>query len=201
MYLTDLFSSQDRKNWAVDVRGAPYKIIAISVADDLVPGYFPLKYFDPWYVRLALLLRAERKIIDQTKAEYGVDLLGPDKESEISKLNEICRKRNILTGLGDLDLLSHCSVNSQYQHQLGGVFIGQTFDGNLREALAVRQRLVKSNHVMFGQPDTEAQLAQFTETMLYGFRDEQARVAHLQPSIQAFLHAVLGTFDRLFPSV
>lgn len=175
-------------------------LIPFSLAWAEVAGDLPVQYFDPHYVRLMLASRIELLIVEQSQLDPRTkSAIHSCRRSEsLVKLNEICRKRNVLTGLGDLDLLQLCDIERQYQRPVGYVLVGQTFDRKLSEALTLRSGLVESASVRFGEPDTERQMADFVGSFFKNpFEDADRRLSELNPAFKAFVDTLFEVCSEL----
>jgi hypothetical protein len=80
--------------------------------------------------------------------------IGSGELSEaLADLNEI--KRGVLKGLGDIELLQICDVNSQFRQGTGYVLLGQTFDRGLARVLIQRHTYVVGAGVEGDDPNAK----------------------------------------------
>ncbi|WP_448673087.1 hypothetical protein [Pseudoxanthomonas mexicana] len=195
--LAGLLRNLDNRSWAHGPEQHAHEFVW-RVDEEVVPDVSGLQYFEPWYVKTALRYQIEQRIINQSKAKYGVAPIFPSELStSVAKLNKICRRRDILTGLGDLDILQTCDLRRQYEQGVGHVMLGQTFDEALANALRLRSGLIESHCVHFGQPDTDQQIARLTEAMIFPFGEETVRMNEVQRQAGAFLDVALDLCREL----
>lgn len=185
--LASLLRDLDGRSWAHDPAPHSYELLW-CVEEAAIPDVSGLQYFNPWYVKTALRCQIEQRIIEQSKAKYGVSPIFPSELStSVARLNKICSRRDILTGLGDLDLLQMCDLTRQHQQAHGYFMLGQTFDEDLADALRLRSALVESHSVHYGQHDTDQQIERMTEAMLFPLGKETSRMNEVQAQADAFL--------------
>lgn len=162
IYLKNFLDRVNSQSWRRNLK-LPYGVrIPLSIAHESIPSKLPLRYFDPWYVRFAFGSHIERLIVDQSQ---GDPTAAPIHSGELSDalvaLNKVCRRRDILVGLGDLDLLQICDFTRQYSQRSGYIMHGQTFDDDLLEVLRLRSTMIEGRGIVFGKNDTEAQINEF----------------------------------------
>jgi hypothetical protein len=153
-YLTKFIRKIDGANWQTDLQASFGVKIPLSVASRAIHNKLRLKYFHPWYVQFVLSSRIEKHIIKQSRHQPGIVPIGSGPMSEaMADMNDFSKRSGLLQGLGDIDMLQHCDINSQYQQRLPYVKLGQTLDGNLTKVLRFRHGYYESASVVFGHPD------------------------------------------------
>ncbi|WP_144422316.1 hypothetical protein [Xanthomonas arboricola] len=179
--------SLDGKSWAIRPSRNSDSFYAF-VSDEVIPETTGLRYFDEWLIKKFLFSHIEKRIAEQSIKKYGASPIYLSERSQsISSLSEICKRRGILTGLGDLDFLQNCSLTQQHGARSGFVVLGQTFDKNLGEALQHHAQLIESGSIQFGSPDTEQQIAKFVEGIISPFKDESSRLKVCEDQALDFL--------------
>jgi hypothetical protein len=177
----------DAKSWAIRPNRNT-DLFYMRVSDEAIPETPGLRYFEETLIKKVLLSHIERRITEQSIKKYGTSPIYSSEQSRsIASLNDICSRRGILTGLGDLDFLQNCSLAQQHRARSGSVILGQTFDRNLAEALRHQAHLIESDSVEFGKPDTEQRLSAFIETMLSPFKEENSRLKVCEEQANDFL--------------
>lgn len=177
----------DAKSWAIRPSGDTDSFYA-RVSDDAIPETAGLRYFEEGLIKEVLLSHIEKRISEQSIERYGVSpIYLSERSRSVAILNDICSRRGILTGLGDIDFLQNCSLTQQHRANSGFVVLGQTFDRNLAEALNHQAYLVESNHIDFGHADADQQLPAFIEGMVTPFREESSRLKACEDQANEFL--------------
>lgn len=194
IYLSDYFKRVEFSDWKTDLR-APLGIkIPLSIARSKIPDNLPLQYFSPWYVKFVLSSRIERLIAQQSQHNSEArPIMSGELTESLAGMNDFTKK-GILRGLGDIDMLQICDINSQYQSKSSDVFLGQTFDKGLSKVLRQRTVFLESSCIEFGKPQTEAQIKATVNLMTSNpFKVQDARAHKLYDYLSNFCETLKAT--------
>lgn len=190
-FLTQYMKGLDEANWRTDLRAPIGVKIPFAIAYDTIPDNLPLRYFDPWYVKLVLSGRVEKRIIEQSQHDpQAQPISSGDLPKALAKLNKV-NKRGLLIGLGDIDMLQICDVSRQYQHKPGYVLIGQTLDRGLAEVLSQRHVYSVGAGVQGGDPQGSERTKEMVALMFSNpFAEQDERAHRIRPKLAQFLEAL-----------
>lgn len=186
--LTKYIKKIDKISWKTDLSAPRGVKIPMSIAAESLPPLPKLNYFLPWYVRFVLTGRVEQYIIDQSKHNPNAMPIGSGELTILfSKLNTF--RKNILQGLGDIDIFQICDVSRQYQEKSEFLFIGQSLDKDLIEVLSHRHSLyVSSEIVIGGSPNQDEKISDLVKFMFSNpFEENEIRRHHIQPKFMDFM--------------
>jgi len=185
--LTKYVKNIDQSSWKTDL-SAPIGVkIPMSVAFNSLPPLPPLEYFHPWYVHFVLSGRVEKYIIEQSRHNPKAMPIGSGELTILfSKLNTF--KRQVLQGLGDIDIFQICDVCQQFQNNSESFFIGQTLDRDLHEVLTKRHILHASSEVIIGgAPDQEEKISNLVNFMFSNpFKENEIRARQIHSKFVDF---------------
>ncbi|WP_394651678.1 hypothetical protein [uncultured Acinetobacter sp.] len=189
--LTKYIKKIDKISWKTDLSAPRGVKIPMSVAAESLPPLPILNYFHPWYVHFVLTGRVEQYIIDQSRHNPNAM---PIESGELtilfSKLNTF--RKNILQGLGDIDIFQICDVSRQYREKPERFFIGQSLDKDLIKVLSYRHSLcVSSGMVIGGSPDQDEKISDLVKFMFSNpFEENEVRGRHIRPKYIDFMEFI-----------
>ena len=200
-YLTKFIRKIDGANWQTDLQASFGVKIPLSVASRAINNRFRLKYFHPWYVQFVLSSRIENHIIKQSRHQPGIIPISSGPMSEaMADMNAFSKRSGLLQGLGDIDMLQHCDINSQYQQRLPYVKLGQTLDGNLTKVLRFRHGYYESASVFLGHPDQEQQIEKMVSMLVKRpFAELEERGAPVRHAFMEFAAALVTLCESCQP--
>lgn len=161
--------------------------IPMSIAETLLPADMPLRYFDPWYVKLVFSSRIERKIAEQsTQHPEAQPIRSGALSALLAELNEL--KHGVLKGIGDIDLIQICDIQRQYVTRSGHVLLGQTRDRTLARVLRHRHAYVEQAKVEYGSKKAKMQIERMMQMLTSRpFVEQDARANRIAPRADNFL--------------
>lgn len=189
-FLTQYVREIDAANWQLDLRAPMGVKIPMGIAHDAIPDDLPLRYFDPLYVKFVFSSRIELLIIRQSSQNpEAMPISSGEMMEALANLNEINR-RELLTGLGDIDLLQVCDISRQYKQNPKYVLLGQTFDKGLAEVLRHRHVYYESTGVRYGSPKANEEISEMVNLMFSNpFVAQDVRRAAIRPKVLDFFEA------------
>lgn len=189
-FLAQYVRKIDGANWQLDLWTLMGVKIPMGIAQDAIPDDLPLKYFNPWYVKFVFSSRIAQFIIKQSRQNLeAMPISSGEMMEALANLNEI-NKRELLKGLGDIDLLQICDISRQYKQNPGYILLGQTFDRGLAEVLRHRHIYHESKGVSGGNPKANEEISEMVSFMFSNpFAEQDARRAAIRPKILGFLDA------------
>jgi len=152
--ITKLIKNIKKKEWNVELRKGNIIKFPMGIAYRALPSDIALRYFNEGYVRWILSSIIEAKIINNRNNDKKVrkdsrhDLI-----FSLSGLNKM--KKGVIEGLGDIDLLSYCDINSQFQNDKSFTCFAITFDEKLFTSFLYRQTLVATHEPIVTGGDSE----------------------------------------------
>ncbi|WP_225977981.1 hypothetical protein [Paracidovorax avenae] len=193
VHLTKLIRKIDGANWQTDLKTSFGVKIPLSVANRAIHNKLRLKYLHPWYVQFVLSSRIEKYIIEQSRHQPGIVPIGSGPMSRaMADMNDFS-KSGLLQGLGDIDMLQHCDINSQYQQRLPYVKLGQTLDGNLTKVLRFRHSYYESASIVCGHPDQKQQIEEVVSMLAKSpFAELEERGAPVRHAFMEFFAALVA---------
>ncbi|PJK32922.1 hypothetical protein CWC48_25845 [Pseudomonas sp. S10E 269] len=193
-YLSDYFKEVEFSDWKTDLR-APFGVkIPLNIAFSKIPDNLPLQYFSPWYVKFVLSSRVERLIAQQSQQNIEArPIMSGELSESLAAMNDFTKK-GVLRGLGDIDMLQLCDINSQYQSKASQVLLGQTFDKGLSKVLHHRTVFFESSYIEYGTAQTEAQIEASVRLMTSNpFKAQDARAEKFSEYLSSFCETLKTT--------
>lgn len=142
------------KEWEFNLRHGESIYFPPYITDPLVPK-MRLKYFSPHYVHLLLRSVIDSRLIQKCPDRYvraNLRVEGVERMASLLKL-----RKGRLQGVGDLELLTVCSISSQFYQNKDHTMIGLTFDETLAKVLRYHAAYsVDSEPVVAGVDDQES---------------------------------------------
>lgn len=200
-YLTKFIRKIDGANWQTDLQATFGVNIPLSIANRAVHNKLRLKYFDSWYVQFVLSSRIEKHIVEQSRHKPGIVPIGSGPMSEaMADMNNFSKRSGLLQGLGDIDMLQLCDINSQYQQRLPYVKLGQTLDRNLTKVLRFRHGYYETTSIICGHPDQEQQIEKFVSMLAKNsFAELEKRGAPVRHAFMEFSETLVALCEACLP--
>ncbi len=152
--ITKLIKNIKKKEWNVELRNGNITKFPMGIAYRALSSEITLRYFNEGYVRWILSSIIETRIINNRNNDKKVRKDSRhDLTFSLSGLNKV--KKGVIEGLGDIDLLSYCDINSQFQNNKSFTCFAITFDEKLFTSFLYRQSLVATHEPIVTGIDTE----------------------------------------------
>jgi hypothetical protein len=168
--------------------------IPFSVAEDECPE-MQLGYFDPWYVKFLMMHLIEKRMYsensDQPKARK---LMRDPQEKAFTFLKP---KKEGVEGLGDIELMTYCDLNSQTVRRSPDITMGVTFDEGLRNALWRRANVHSQGSVVIGLDG----VADGATRMGYSMKDSARRNAKANRRAEEYRLAFMEFVETIRPYI
>lgn len=165
-----------------------------------MPEQLPLRYFDPWYVRIVLSARIEQHIIEQCQG-HGPVPIGSGRLSETLAELKTFGRNGLLKGLGDIDLLQICDISRQYRQKPDHVLAGQTLDRDFAETLSQRHVYQVHAGVEGGDPQREERIKEMVGLMFSRpFAQEEERGQRIREQLTDFARQLAQSCKQASPS-
>jgi len=153
--ITKLIKNVKNKEWNVELRKGNTIKFPMAIAYRALPSAIKLKYFNEGYVRWVLASMITAKIVNNRNNDKQVRKDSRhDLTFSLSALNKI--SKDVIEGLGDLELLSYCDITSQFQSKSEFTCVAITFDENLFKSFLYRQTLVTTHEPFVFGVDSDA---------------------------------------------
>ena len=195
--LRDFAQSIHLRSWKRDLRADfGWKIPMSIAAEELAKERVALKYFSPDCVSRVFTAVVEEEIATQSSAPGVNAIRSGETTRKLARLNGIQKDiiKGKISGLGDLELFDGCRLGAQFHRPAETVFVGQTFDGDLRDILAETSAFVVSKSMVVGACETETKaMVEFMAHALTGgdpMPEHTARLEAIRPAVDSFLCAL-----------
>jgi hypothetical protein len=154
-----------------------------------------LGYFDPWYVKFLMMHLIEKRMYsensDQPKARK---LMRDPQEKAFTFLKP---KKEGVEGLGDIELMTYCDLNSQTVRRSPDITMGVTFDEGLRNALWRRANVHSQGSVVIGLDG----VADGATRMGYSMKDSARRNAKANRRAEEYRLAFMEFVETIRPYI
>jgi hypothetical protein len=192
--LKDVKSSE----WDIPLRKGVHKYPIrnpMALADELLPCSMKLEYFNPWYVRLALVGIVERAILE-SRLNKGI-LRGYLSETKNFITGSIIKvRKNELKGLGDIELFQYCDIRSQFISKSPTTYVGLTFDENLAKVLGTFSNLIARSEEIRGGEDERSIMKKWEN-----YQKELNRLTQVEEAQKVFRNNYVRFLDDLKPVI
>jgi len=194
--LTTYIKNLDERSWKTDLSHPHGVKIPMSIASKSLPTLPQLKYFRLGYIHFVLSGRVEKYIIEQSKHNpNAMPIGGGDLPNLFYKINTY--KKDLLKGLGDIDIFQICDVSGQCSQNSESYFIGQTLDKDLRKILNIRHVKYSSVEFVVGESSTNKEdIKNLLSVMLDPFEEDKKRSQLIQPKFSDFIKFIEEICDR-----
>lgn len=144
-----------KKDWNVELRKDNMIKFPMGIALRAIPKNLKLSYFNRGYVQWAIASAIEVLILNNKNNDREVRKnLRHDLTFSLASINKI--KKEMIAGLGDLELLTYCDITSQFRRDNEFTCIALTFDDKLYETLSYRRGLmVTHDPIIIGKSKEE----------------------------------------------
>lgn len=181
--------------WARELKAPIGVYIPLAIAETETPRDLPLRYFSPGVVHRVFAARTEQEVISQSASVSSVP---PITSGEVSRrlaaLNGLGRdlRKGKIRGLGDLEILQHCTIRQQHAHKSSHVFVGVCSDSGLQSLLDDFSNVVVGKTVTAGV-SSDIEMREAVELMLglsKPFAEEDKRLDTAMPDALSFTLAI-----------
>ena len=189
-------SKINQKDWKTNFENKYGGItIPFAIAEEETPN-IKLKYFSAFQVKFLLMHQIEKKMYAENKdSQAARNLMNHNLMSSLGRLNKL--KKGKLTGLADIELLTHAELSSQSRYKLPTVTAALTYDDNLLESLHERSAMISEGARYVAKPGSDP--SGFASSFVYEMKMGDKRNKECNRKHEEIISQLNDFCENVFP--